>query len=51
MAAAKGLLYIGIDVSPDQVEANRKQVGPEGKWDFAYPPTESWAIVRTSRLS
>jgi hypothetical protein len=38
VAAAKGLLYIGIDVSTDQVEANRKQVGPEGKWDFAYPP-------------
>lgn len=38
VAAAKGLLYIGIDVSNTQIDANVQQIGPEGKWDFAYPP-------------
>ena len=38
VAAAKGLLYIGIDVSHTQIEANEAQIGPPGKFAFAHRP-------------
>ena len=41
VSAAMGMLYIGVDVSERQVQANRVQV-PPGKWDFRHPPT--WLV-------
>lgn len=38
VAAALGLLYIGVDVSPRQVEANEAQIGPAGKFDMVHRP-------------
>ena len=48
VAAAKGVQYIGVDVSARQVEANRKQV-PQGQWDFRHPPI--WVVGDSEQIA
>jgi len=38
VAGALGLLYTGLDVSRQQIEANEAQLGPRGKFAFAHRP-------------